>query len=116
MPIVYKYQLEPVDTRCKPITFPPNAKILKFGVQGENIFVWAEIESADTANVHGDTYIFELFCTGQEMSPHACMPACISYSDLSPCDACEDAPRARRYADTVFMGHLVFHIYRRITK
>lgn len=82
---IFKFRLEP-ELRQK-IKMPYDCVIRSAGVQGDEIFVWAEV---DERNELFD-YIFYVVPTGVEVSDF----------DLE----------GMRFLDTVMMDNLVFHVY-----
>ena len=82
---IFKFRLEP-EFRQK-IKMPYDCVIRSAGVQGDEIFVWAEV---DERNELFD-YIFYVVPTGVEVSDF----------DLE----------GMRFLDTVMMDNLVFHVY-----
>ena len=82
---IFKFRLEP-ELRQK-IKMPYDCVIRSAGVQGDEIFVWAEV---DERNEQFD-YIFYVVPTGVEVSDF----------DLE----------GMRFLDTVMVDNLVFHVY-----
>ena len=84
---IYKYEL---NLGSGWIELPKGAITRKLGVQGNAIFLWAEV---DPREAEKESKCFEVFGTGHEIY--------------------EDMGIDRVYVDTVFMGELVWHIYQR---
>ena len=66
MKSVFKYKLEPKigESKTEPVTMPVDAKYLHVGFQGEDMYLWAEVDT-DLCDVY---HTFEVFGTGHEMS------------------------------------------------
>tara|TARA_R100000951_G_scaffold115091_1_gene122045 strand:+ start:417 stop:734 length:318 start_codon:yes stop_codon:yes gene_type:complete len=94
MRTIYKYQLktQPCTYRTEAVLMPNDAKILHVGAQGDEMFVWAEVDTE--RSVIG--FEFEVFGTGHEM-----------YEDMGV---------ERNHIGSLMMhdGDLVFHVYHRI--
>tara|TARA_R110002020_G_scaffold467655_2_gene691409 strand:- start:3243 stop:3530 length:288 start_codon:yes stop_codon:yes gene_type:complete len=94
MKTIFKYELHPSDigSGVFPVTMPHDAKYLHVGAQGEQIFIWAEVDTESTTLEH----TFEVFGTGHEMR--------------------EDMAVERNHIGSLMMhdGALVFHVYHRI--
>ena len=93
MKTVYKYELKAVchQNLTEPVMMPNGAKILHVDAQGDDMFVWAEV---DTERSVVDFH-FEVFGTGHEMQ--------------------EDMGVERNHIGSLMMhdGALVFHVYQR---
>lgn len=93
MKTIYKYQLSLVraTATCKPVIMPFEARILHVGAQGDDMFIWAEIDT----EASGMEWFFEVFGTGHEML--------------------EDMGVERHHIGSLMMhdGASVFHVYHR---
>lgn len=89
---IYKYKLNPVENNSNEsfmraeAELPMDAVILKYGCQGNDIFLWAEVDASSPTK----KLTFAIFPTSGEV------PNLQNY----------------KYQDTVFMGDFVWHIYR----
>lgn len=61
MKTIYKYKLDPSG---KPVMMPASAEILSAREQGNDICVWAKVDTTDTVQV---PRTFHVFGTGHEM-------------------------------------------------
>ncbi len=88
MKAVFKYKLP---TQISKVMMDHDAKILATGVQGDNICIWAEVDTESTEK----EFIFEVFGTGHEIP--------------------EGMGVEREFIGTVFMHNAsyVFHVYHR---
>jgi hypothetical protein len=87
---IYKYNLPLQDGVIK-VDMPFGAEVVSAGVQGDDIFLWAEVNPKETI---GTVRFFEVFGTGHPIPV--------------------DMGIERRFIQTVFMGWMVFHIYERL--
>lgn len=94
MKTIYKYELHPseIGTGVFPVMMPHDAKYLHVDAQGDQIFIWAEIDTESSLLEHH----FEVFGTGSEMQV--------------------DMGVERKYVGSLMMhnGALVFHVYHRL--
>jgi hypothetical protein len=81
---IWKY---PFQTDRDEIVMPLGAKIITAGMQGDDFFVWAIVDPAQTLRA---TRRIAMFGTGHPMTE-------------------EDA--AGRFINTIFFGPLVFHVF-----
>lgn len=81
MKTVWKYQLSHKST----VALPGHAKVLSCGVQGEDIFIWAEVETENTP----EDRAFVVVGTGHQI----------------------DRTKRLTFIGTVFVGPFVFHVY-----
>lgn len=84
MKTVYKYKLP---TRKSLVVLPKDAKVLHAGCQQQGICLWAEV---DPEIVGTEERLFIAYGTG---------------------DMTDISPEYRIYLNTVFIGHLVWHVY-----
>ena len=91
---IYKYELNSSDIRTGvfPVIMPHDAKYLHVDAQGDQIFIWAEVDTESSMLAHH----FEVFGTG--------------------CEIHGDMGVDRAYVGSLLMqdGALVFHVYHRI--
>ena len=94
MKTIFKYELKPVchQNLTEPVMVPHDAKYLHVGSQGEQMFIWAEVDTESSVIEHN----FEVFSTGSEMQV--------------------DMGVDRSHIGSLMMydGSLVFHVYHRI--
>ena len=89
MNVIYKYELKPVRGTAEiEVMMPFGAAVLQAGVQGEDIFIWAQIDDTEKTN---ENRLFEVYGTGHEMLA--------------------DYVERRTFVNTVFLGPLVFHVF-----
>lgn len=86
MNTIWKFTLTPHGF----VEMPAGAKVLTTAAQGDDICIWAEVDSG----AEKETRHFEVYGTGHEMK--------------------QDMGIDRRYVGTAFLGPLVFHVYERI--
>lgn len=93
MKTIYKYELKAVchQNLTEPVMMPHDAKILQVGAQGDDMFIWAEIDTESSVIERH----FEIFCTGHEMQV--------------------DMGVEREYIGSLMMhgGAVIFHVYHR---
>ena len=93
MKVIYKYELHPSDvgTGVFPVVMPHDAKYLHVGAQGNQMFIWVEVDTESSTLEH----TFEVFGTGHKM-----------YEDMGV---------ERKHIGSLMMsdGALVFHVYHR---
>jgi hypothetical protein len=87
MRTIYKYEI-PVGGG--EVILPNNAVILSAGAQGDALFLWAEVDSAENWQFPRE---IEVFGTGHPIP--------------------EDMGISRRFIGTAFMGPFVWHVYER---
>jgi hypothetical protein len=88
---ILKYEISP-EGICE---MPDAHQLLKVAAQGDRVFCWAAVE--DTRNVRRKRFI---------VVPTGCGIGHVDGSDLDP------ATLKAFYIDTVFVGPLVFHVFR----
>lgn len=84
---IYKYEI--TSTNNFNVTLPKGYKILKYGVQGKGIYLWALVPFDNS--IPRVKKRFEIFGTGWDISKQ-------TIDDII-------------YCDTVFIGNLVWHIF-----
>ena len=87
MKTIYKY---PIESIGETITMPTGAIVISAAVQGDEICLWAEVDTDNKKEVRR----FEVFCTGEGM-PRG------------------NGDAVRIFIATVFRGPYVFHVYER---
>lgn len=97
MKTIYKYKLEIIDQQT--IELPQYAEILCVGVQQENIYLWALIDTEATLNEMRD---FEVFGKGNPV-----------YENKEPV-VVGQMKTDRIYLGTCFVGVFVWHVFERI--
>ena len=96
MKTIYKYQIKALRGKQ---ALPAGAIIRKVGVQDRLIYVWAEV---DTEEKNPEDFYFEIYGTGHRFAEGG-------HGDLKKVTEVK-----REFLDTVFMGDLVWHVYRRL--
>jgi hypothetical protein len=95
MRTIYKYKIEaPREIKA----LPAGAIIRKVGVQDQLICVWAEVDTEEKAR---EDFYFEVHGTGHRFDE-------VGHGDLKKATEVK-----REFLETVFLGELVFHVYRR---
>ena len=94
MKTIFKYELKISGRKnlTEAVTMPWDARYLYVGAQGDQMFIWAEVNTESSITEHN----FEIFGTGDELQ----------------CDMGVD--RCHIGSLMMFDGSLVFHVYHRI--
>lgn len=77
---IHKYELYPSGPR----SMPKDAKILTVAAQDDRLFLWAEVDPDEKAEIR----YFEVYGTGHDLTENE-----------------------KAYIGTVFMGEFVWHVY-----